>query len=585
MLTYQLDFEKYHAHLVRVQLSLSAPSDNPILYLPSWVAGSYMIRELAKNIPNVQYKVNGTSMRANKLSKNEWQFTANQGDTLNITYDVYCYDLSVRTAYVDSERIFGNFSSFLLMPKGDEYAPCTIDLLIPQSFYKNKTKLAIGLPFDEQKNTNNVRYHFNQLPNGKPLAVFESLDFPFEIGNQDCFEFYVQNNDKQIAHRFFISGIYTCNFDRLKADLNKICQAYADTLGWVPFDNYTFMTYASKDGYGGLEHINSTALMTPRDDLPKIDEGALPNDDYQRFLGLCSHEYFHSWWVKSVRPDVMMTSLLHNEAYTPLLWVFEGFTSYVDDVMLYRSGVIDEASYLKLLAGQITRYLNTEGRHHQTVAESSFDAWIKLYRPDENSQNSTVSYYNKGAIVAWGLDLLLSEYGYTLFDVVREFVNLAKNTANARFGMSDANLDEIMVKFLPADIWTQFKNNYINGVCEIPFEKWLNKQDLILNIAQKDEPFGIIYENNANGLLIKRLSPYCDASRAGLSANDMIVAIDYLKADGKELQNAYQKAKTGQNIQIHAFRRDVLLTFMLNSTKDNPSFKAKFEGRALWLDK
>lgn len=194
---------------------------------------------------------------------------------------------------------------------------------------------------------------------------------------------------------------------RLQQDVTQICQTYLNWLGDAPFNDYTFMTYASGQDYGGLEHINSTSLITPRRDLPSSDEPDLPSAAYQRFLGLCSHEYFHAWWVKTVRPDVMLDVDLRKEAFTPLLWVFEGFTSYIDDFMLQASGVIDKASYLTLLAEQINRYYQTQGRAHQSVAESSFDAWIKLYRNDENTGNAGISYYNKGALVALCLDLTL----------------------------------------------------------------------------------------------------------------------------------------------------------------------------------
>lgn len=587
MTHYHLNFARHTAHLVGVSLSFVAKTDNPTLYLPSWIAGSYMIREFAKNIPNITAIIGTTTQRVRKLTKNQWQLDAKQGDKITLNYDVYCHDLSVRTAYVDSERIFGNFSSFLLLIKNDEFTPCTIELNIPNSFYKPHTKLATGLPFQEEYGLDDTIYHFDKLPNGTPLTTFESLDFPFELGRQDEFDFTVKIAGKTTAHRFFLSGVHACNFERLKADLTEICQSYADWLGWLPFDEYTFMTYASKDGYGGLEHINSTALMTPRDDLPTEYESALPSEDYQRFLGLCSHEYFHSWWVKSVRPDVMMTSLLDEEAYTPLLWVFEGFTSYIDDLMLYRSGVIDKTSYLNLLSSQINRYQNTEGRHHQTVAESSFDAWIKLYRPDENSQNSTVSYYNKGALVALGLDLLLMDYDKRLFDVISHFARLAKDSPTARFGMSNDNLDKAMTQFLPKDVWEDFKNRYVNGVDELPIGEWLAKQDITIDTTQKDEPFGIVCESNTSGLLIKRLHPKASASMAGLSANDTIIAIDGLKADSKGLQTAFCKAKHGKSVHIHAFRRDVLLEFNLTLNQSNPiNTKATLSGSGgNWLDR
>lgn len=197
--------------------------------------------------------------------------------------------------------------------------------------------------------------------------------------------------------------------------------------GSAPFKNYTFMTMATGNSYGGLEHCNSTSLITPRDDLPKSNEPTEPSKDYQRFLGLCSHEYFHSWLVKFIRPENFANYNLHQEGYTSLLWIFEGFTSYYDDLILLRSGVISQKSYLDLLKSQLDRYLQNPGRFVQTVAESSFDAWIKFYRPDENTNNAGTSYYNKGALVALCLDLGLRLRGSSLDALIRR---LYENTQN-----------------------------------------------------------------------------------------------------------------------------------------------------------
>lgn len=586
--SYILDFKEFNSHFVKVTFCFTAKMDNPKLWLPTWIAGSYMIREFSKHISQVVYEVNHIHYRAEKLTKNQWQLNANAGDTITVHYPVYCYDLSVRTAYVDSERIFGNFSSLLLMVDGDDEG-CAIEISVPKAFYENNQGaiLASGLKHSEQFDGDSTIYRFEILPNGEPLTAFEAMDFPFEIAVQSQFEFMTTLDSSTYPHRFFVSGRHSYEENRLKDDVQAICQAYVDKLGWVPFSNYTFMTYASKSDYGGLEHINSTALVIPRDNLPVGEQVGSFSDNYLQYLGLCSHEYFHAWWVKSVRPDVMMTARLQTEAYTPLLWVFEGFTSYIDDLMLYVSKRINKSQYFNLLASQFARYLNTQGRTEQTVAESSFDAWIKLYRPDENSTNSTISYYNKGAIVAWGLDLLLCEYGYRLFDVVREYVGFAKTSPSLRFGMTCANLDEVMAKFLPSEVWANFRDNYVNGVTPVPFNEWLGKQNTEMTVQGKDEPFGIICEPNPSGLLVKRLPPNSAAARAGLSANDVIVAIDGLRADVALLGRVFAQAqKTSQPTKLHAFRRDMLLTFDITPT-DEPvvTVKVSLSGDGDWLDK
>lgn len=572
MTTYELDFRACHEHFVAVVFTFTANTDAPTLWLPTWIAGSYLIREFAKNITNVQYGCGTQSFRAIKTSKNSWQLPhIKQGEVACVHYEVYCYDLSVRTAYVDGNRLFGNFTSLLLLQAKAQHEPCVISFHIPKAFGQIDSRplmLATGLPFEQ--NDTGTQYHFKTLPDGTALNAFDAMDYPFEIAPQDCISFEITSNGKSFLHRHFISGIYETDLDRLKQDLTAICQCYADTLGWLPFDNYTFMTHATGSEYGGLEHINSTALITPRSDLP-LNEKNEPSEGYQRFLGLCSHEYFHAWWVKSVRPDVMMTSDLQTEAYTPLLWVFEGFTSYVDDLMLYQSGVISEQAYLDLLTAQINRYENTAGKAHQTVAESSFDAWIKLYRPDENSPNSTISYYNKGALVAFGLDTLLMSYGKRLFEVVRHFVDKAKNGTHRRFGMSVDNLDEAMEHFLPTQTWQAFKNAYIDGIEPLPIKEWLSSHHIeMTEHADNSEPFGLLVSDAPLGLVVKKVARGSMAAQAGISAHDVIVAINGLKATKGQLQHAL---KTQKPLHIHAFCRDVLYNTTVSHSCDKNTVK------------
>lgn len=573
---YTLDFKDFNSHFVAVHLAFVASTDNPVLVMPTWIAGSYLIREFSKNLNAVQYTTQTKSLRAQKIAKNHWQLQAKQGDTIKVSYEVYCFDLSVRTAYVDSLRIFGNFSSFLMY---ENNLPCTIELCVPNAFFEQNPEavLACGLRHSCHTTDTGTVYHFKHLPDGTAFNVFEAMDYPFEIAKQQSFEFSIQD----VKHRFFVSGKTHMDAERLKDDLQKICQGHVSAMGWLPFDDYTFMTHASQDSYGGLEHINSTALITPRSDLPQ-NEQTLPSESYQRFLGLCSHEYFHAWWVKSVRPDVMMSSQLQEEAYTPLLWVFEGFTSYVDDLMLYHTKVINKEQYLALLASQIKRYLNNDGRAVQSVAESSFDAWIKLYRPDENSQNSTVSYYNKGALVAWGLDLLLQEHGFGLFDAIRHFGKLAQSSPNKRYGMSTENLSEAMTNFLPQKTWQEFLDNFVYGTQELPLQSWAKSQGLNMQNTSSDVPFGIVCEQKPNGLFITRLPRHSSGTQAGLSVHDTIIAINGLQASKDTLNQAH---KTQRPATFCALRQGVLLNFVVAPSTHTSIGEVVLKGEAHWLNK
>lgn len=598
-ISYRFDFARFFEHLVDVSINFTATTDTPQLWLPAWIPGSYLMREFARNITAVQYRIiddekQSETYRAQKTDKNTWQLpNAKVGQTILVDYEVYCYDLSVRTAYVDQQRLYGNFTSLALAVDGQELMPVKASLIVPAAFLADKegsrVMLACGLPsthlrLDEQSSDaqydddqhDNIKRDNAQRDNVKHDNVKHSytlqadsyhdlIDYPFEIAEQDTFDFIIQDNAHQtLPHRFYLSGKHSANMGRLQQDVTQICQTYLDWLGDASFNDYTFMTFASGQDYGGLEHINSTSLITPRRDLPNIHEPKVPSTDYQRFLGLCSHEYFHSWWVKTVRPDVMLEVDLRREAYTPLLWVFEGFTSYIDDFMLQASSVIDKPSYLKLLAEQINRYYQTPGRAHQSIAESSFDAWIKLYRSDENTGNAGISYYNKGALVALCLDLTLLQKSagrYRLFDVVKAFYTQAKQNDNKRIGISSADIGVVIGQFMPIADWEDFEQRYVNGVEELPLESMLRANGIKIRTntketADKHVPWGMRCTDTPAGLKISRVQRDSAAAKAGLSANDIIIAIDGIKADNKQLASL---STAERDVECYVFRRDELM--------------------------
>lgn len=572
---YQIRFDRFNEHIADIQLTFTAHIDNPTVWLPTWIAGSYLIREFARNITALTAKIDDKIQRCQKLNKNHWQIIAKQGDCITLNYEVYAYDLSVRSAYIDQTRIYGNFTSLAVAVAGQENLPIVVELICPNQFLQNpyhqgaEVSLITALPEKMHQQRTQTIYQL-QANNYTHLT-----DSPFEIAVQDGFEFEVFDQDNQpILHRFFVSGQQQTNLERLHEDLSKICQSYIDWLEYTPFDDYLFMTMATGNDYGGLEHLASTSLITPRDDLPTFDETDEPSDNYQTFLGLCSHEYFHAWWVKTVCPDVMLNpdinQLFSNEAPSPLLWIFEGFTSYIDDFMLQKSGVICQNSYLKLLSSQINRYLQTSGRFYQSVAESSFDAWLKLYRADENTANAGISYYNKGALVALCLDLTLKQQGNgkRLFDVIKKCYKLAKGHENQKLALSDSLFDNIICEFLPPAIWQDFRQNYVDGTTELPLYKLLRNEGI--NISQKIETtaWGLKTFAEPLGLKIKQVLRDSEASQAGFSAHDVIVAINGLKASEKLLnQTSRQQRLTEQAVVCHVFRKDELLPIVVNLDK------------------
>ncbi|MBP2604116.1 M61 family metallopeptidase [Acinetobacter calcoaceticus] len=539
MLHYQIEFDDYKQHLVHVTIRFLA-NPNQELWLPTWIPGSYLIREFSKHIESVKaYDEAGRMLDIKKTSKNRWRLFNTDHELMTIEYDVYAYDLSVRGAYVDQTRLYINPACVCLALDGQEQSACEVEVFLPDEL--KHFQLATGLA---SKSLVKGRFtlkadHYDQL-----------IDSPFELADQTRFSFETHG----IEHEFVISGSHNTNIDRLKADIEKICAAEINMFGSAPFKNYTFMTMATGNSYGGLEHCNSTSLITPRDDLPKSNEPTEPSKDYQRFLGLCSHEYFHSWLVKFIRPENFANYNLHQEGYTSLLWIFEGFTSYYDDLILLRSGVISQKSYLDLLKAQIDRYLQNPGRFVQTVAESSFDAWIKFYRQDENSNNAGTSYYNKGALVALCLDLGLRLRGSSLDALMRR---LYENTQNGMQVNERTIFD--LCKELTGDNWIEQINHLINTTDELPLDQLLPEFGLSYRVkTDKSLPLGLKLVDKPEGVLVQSARRESAGAKAGISANDVIIAIDGLKASTKLIE---KYAKQGGTYTVFAFRRDELISF------------------------
>ncbi|MDS7929936.1 M61 family peptidase [Acinetobacter sp. V102_4] len=542
MLHYQIEFDDYKQHLVHVTIRFLA-NPNQELWLPTWIPGSYLIREFSKHIESVKaYDEAGRMLDIKKTSKNRWRLFNTDHELMTIEYDVYAYDLSVRGAYVDQTRLYINPACVCLALEGQEQSACEVEVFLPDEL--KHFQLATGLASKSL-----VKGRFTL----KADDYDQLIDSPFELADQTRFGFETHG----IEHEFVISGPHNANIDRLKADIEKICATEINMFGSAPFKNYTFMTMATGNSYGGLEHCNSTSLITPRDDLPKSNEPTEPSKDYQRFLGLCSHEYFHSWLVKFIRPENFANYNLHQEGYTSLLWIFEGFTSYYDDLILLRSGVISQKSYLDLLKAQIDRYLQNPGRFVQTVAESSFDAWIKFYRQDENSNNAGTSYYNKGSLVALCLDLGLRLRGSSLDALMRR---LYENTQNGMQVNERTIFD--LCKELTGDNWIEQINHLINTTDELPLDQLLPEFGLSYRVkTDKSLPLGLKLVDKPEGVLVQSARRESAGAKAGISANDVIIAIDGLKASTKLIE---KYAKQGGTYTVFAFRRDELISFAVD---------------------
>ncbi|SHE87535.1 Predicted metalloprotease, contains C-terminal PDZ domain [Lampropedia hyalina DSM 16112] len=402
--SYTITAAHLHAHLYQVELRIPAPVVGQTLSLPVWIPGSYLVREFSRHLQNVQAWQHGLPVAVQARNKNTWQIDSEAGACLTVQYQVYAFDNSVRTAWLDGARGFFNPTSLCLRVHGQTGQTHTLH--IPADPWPSDWQLATALQADPSASPDARGFGSYRADDYDALA-----DAPVEMGAFWSGAFEAGG----IPHRFVVAGA-TATFDgeRLLADTQKIVEAQLHF--WhpdgsrAPHDRYVFLLNAVGNGYGGLEHRYSTALICNRSDLPRLDSPQQP-EGYNTLLGLISHEYFHTWNVKRMRPAEFARYDYGQENYTELLWFFEGFTSYYDDLLLYRAGLLSQEQYLKALAKTIEQVQATPGRLLQTVAQASFDAWVKYYRQDENTANATVSYYTKGALVALCLDLTLRHEG------------------------------------------------------------------------------------------------------------------------------------------------------------------------------
>jgi len=509
-LHYTVEVASLQAHLYRVSLTIPAPAAQQVVSLPVWIPGSYLVREFAKNLQQLQARQHGKSCGLTQKDKCTWTVDCESAAPLTLTYEVYALDNSVRTAWLDASRGFFNSTSLCLRVHGQEQRTHCLQVLpvVGQAAWQVATGLQ---PVKVNKQGFGIysAAHYDEL-----------VDCPVEMGTFWRGEFTACG----VPHQFVVAGaLPSLDKARLMADTQKICETeirfWHGVTGSVqntPHKRYVFMLNAVDDDYGGLEHRNSTALICGRRDLPRAGE-ATTSEGYITLLGLISHEYFHTWNVKQLRPFELAHYDYAQENYTQLLWFFEGFTSYYDDLLLRRAGVIDDATYFKLLNKTINQVMQTPGRQLQTVAQSSFDAWVKYYRHDENTPNVTVSYYTKGALVALCLDLTLRASGSaTLDDVMRGLWQHCKAGP-----MQEADLLAVLQE-LTGRSWKKQIKAWVHSTAELPVRALLTAQGLQIHDdeAQMAQRLGLRAVDGTAGVQIKVVLRGGAAERAGLASGD-----------------------------------------------------------------
>ena len=518
---YHVEAASLHAHLWRVTMTIAQPAAAQTLRLPVWIPGSYMVREFSKHLQNLQCRQDNKALAATQTDKATWQVQCDSAHPLQVQYEVYALDNSVRTSWLDSARGFFNATSLCLMADGATDQAHAMDIVRHPDM--QGWNVATGLPAMDVDKAGFGRYQ---------AADYDELaDCPVEMGAFWSGSF----NACGVPHRLVVAGALP-SFDgaRLLRDTQKICEtqlqfwhaegdpAPKHLADKAPFDHYVFFLNAVDDSYGGLEHRNSTALIAARRDLPRLND-AKTSDGYTTLLGLISHEYFHTWNVKRLRPAEFARYDYAQENYTELLWFFEGFTSYYDDLLLRRAGLIDDAGYFKLLTKTANQVLQTPGRALQTVAQASFDAWVKYYRQDENTPNATVSYYTKGALVALCLDLSLRAEGKTtLDDVMRGLWTRCTGGPMAEPDLLAVLQDQT------GRSWAKEIKAWVHSTRELPLKSLLQAQGLQVHVdpAQMAQRLGLRVADANGTVTIKAVLRGGAAEIAGFAAGDEWLGVD-----------------------------------------------------------
>lgn len=549
-ISFTVSMSKPWTHLLEVEMNVKAPANPNVpnetnLIMPVWTPGSYMIREFERHVQDFKaMDANGNVLEWTKVDKNTWRVVTRAARQWKVSYRVYANELTVRTNELNSDHAFWNNAALLMYPEGALGKESTLRV-VPA----NNWKVATGLP------------PVAGQPNTFRAENFDILyDSPVEVSNFKQIDFEVRG----VAHRIVIDGEGNYDPQRMKADVQKIVEAQVAMFGGIPYHDYTFILHLRSNTGGGLEHLNSTALGFRRFNFA-TERGWLS------FNGLVSHEFFHLWNVKRIRPDVLGPFDYTKENYTRLLWVAEGITDYYGYVMVRRAGLVSEQVYLDMLARRIQDFQNTPGRLQMSAEEASFNSWIKEYRPDENSVNSQISYYDKGELLGLLLDLEIrrrSNNAKSLDDVMRalnkDFFEKGRNFTPADF--------QKLCETMGGGSFEDFFARYVRGREELPYNQFFAAAGLRLehsgvavgelNPGAPMKGFlGGDLEDRGDFIFVQNVRAGTPAYEQGLNAKDLIIALDGARVNKETLEARIASKRPGETVQITLFRNDDLRTF------------------------
>ncbi len=541
-ISYTVSMPRPWTHLLEVEMRVQIPANLNVpnetdLVMPVWTPGSYLIREFERNVQDFNADANARTLDWEKVNKDTWRVNTNGARQWRVTYRVYANELTVRTSELNADHAFWNNAALLMYPEGRLNAPSTVRVIAPSGW-----KVATGLPaVAGQANTFRAE-NFDIL-----------YDSPFEISNFKELKFEVRG----VPHRIVIDGEGNYDPQRMKTDVQKIVAAETGMFAVIPYHDYTFILHLRANTGGGLEHLNSTALGFRRFNFA-TERG------WQSFYGLVAHEFFHLWNVKRIRPDALGPFDYTKENYTRNLWVAEGITDYYGNLMVRRAGLISDRDYLEGLAKRIQNFQNTPGRLEMSAEDASFNSWIKEYRPDENSVNSQISYYDKGELLGLLLDLDIrrrTKNAKSLDDVMRylyhDFYEKNRNYTPADFQKAC----ELMAGASLEDFFTQ----YVRGVKELPYNEMLSAAGLRLETGEENSGalktyLGAELEDGAGFISVKNVRAETPAYEQGLNAKDQIIALDGVRVNRELFESLIAEKKPGDVIHVTLFRDDNLRT-------------------------
>lgn len=543
---YQVAMPQPESHLFEVELRVENWQNAVLdLKMPVWTPGSYLVREYSKHLQNFSStSSDGESLNWQKLSKNHWQLQTAGRSEITVRYRIFANELTVRTNHLDSTHGYFNGAALFFFIPGLEQQPIRVKIVPPRPDWRVTT------PLPQVSEEANTFY----------ATDFDTLvDSPFEIGIHQLYDFEILGKPHQLA----IWGEGNADAQRIIPDIQKIVQIEAQMFEGLPYDRYVFLLHLASQGAGGLEHKNCCTLNYSR-------LGFRAKDKYNQFMELVAHEFFHLWNVKRIRPKALEVFDYENENYTPSLWFSEGATSYYDLLIPLRAGIYDTKTFLANLGKELTRFLTTPGRLVQPVSESSFDAWIKLYRPDANSGNSQISYYVKGELISLLLDLLIRarhENKRSLDDVMRQ---MWQQFGKQEIGFTPVQLQQI-IESVAGDDLSDFFKRYVDGTEELPFDEYLEPFGLRLEpeIEEDLPPYLGITAKSQNGREIIQFVEYSSpAQLAGIDANDELLAINGIRVSAEQLSDRLKDYQPGNAIAVSIFHQDQLRT--CNVTLDEP---------------